>query len=44
MIREFFFYLDAWKFCRDNDLPVSQIIRKNWKVWEVDFETNEMES
>lgn len=37
-MREFFFYLDAWKFCLDNDLPLNAIQRKDWKTWIVAFE------
>ena len=41
-MKEFFFYLDAWKYCADHNLPTDCIIRKNWKIWEVvcdEFET-----
>jgi hypothetical protein len=34
---EFFFYLDAWKFCVDNSLPIECISRKDWKVWQVEY-------
>lgn len=37
-MREFFFYLDAWKFCFDNDLSMDSIQRKDWKTWTVSFE------
>lgn len=37
-MREFFFYLDAWKFCFDNDLPLNLIQRKDWKTWSVNFD------
>jgi hypothetical protein len=37
-MREFFFYLDAWKFCLDNDLSLNFIQRKDWKTWIVYFE------
>jgi len=41
-MKEFFFYLDAWKYCADHNLPIDCIIRKSWKIWEVvcdEFET-----
>lgn len=37
MFREFFFYLDAWKFCIENSLPVDNIGRKDWKTWQVSY-------
>jgi hypothetical protein len=43
MTREFFFYLDAWKFCNDNSIPIENIKRKDWKVWEVSYEMVETE-
>jgi hypothetical protein len=37
MIKEFFFYLDAWKFCIENSLPIESIGRKDWKTWKVNY-------
>ena len=30
---EFFFYLDAWKYCRDFNIPIEAISRRDWKTW-----------
>jgi hypothetical protein len=38
---EFFFYLDAWKFCFDNSLPIENITRKDWKVWQVKYDNGD---
>lgn len=39
---EFFhFYLDAWKFCKDNSIDLSKIKRNDWATWVV--EVNEAE-
>ena len=37
MSREFFFYLDAWKFCTQNNLPIANIFRKDWKTWVINY-------
>ena len=37
MTKEFFFYLDAWKFCIQNGLPVDNSGRKDWKIWQVSY-------
>lgn len=34
-MREFTFYLDAWKFCVDNMIEADRIHRKDWKTWAV---------
>jgi len=34
---EFFhFYLDAWKFCKDNHIDVNNIKRQDWATWMVE--------
>jgi len=35
MMREFCFFLEAWKFCIENKIPTTTIQRKSWKVWTV---------
>jgi hypothetical protein len=37
-MREFQFYLDAWKFCVENELPLKNILKKDFKTWIVEFE------
>ncbi len=37
-MREFQFYLDAWKFCVDNRIKLENIIKKDFKTWIVKFE------
>lgn len=32
---EFKFFLDAWKYCRDHDIPLTKIRRQNWETWVV---------
>jgi len=32
-MNEFAYYLDAWKYCRDHDIPLASIQRKDWKTW-----------
>lgn len=34
---QFPFYLEAWVYCRKNNLDQSKIRRKNWNLWEVDL-------
>lgn len=36
-MREFNFYLDAWKFCYLNDIPYNLIKRRDWASWIVEF-------
>lgn len=36
-MREFNFYLEAWKFCYMNSIPVSKIQKKGWSTWVVEF-------
>jgi hypothetical protein len=36
-MREFNFYLDAWKFCYLNNISYSCIRRKDWASWTVEF-------
>jgi hypothetical protein len=43
-MKEFFFYLDAWKYCTDHGLPMTNIVRKDWKVWQVIGSEIEMEN
>jgi hypothetical protein len=38
---EFSFYLDAWKFCVDNSLPLKCITRRDWKVWQVEYDNGD---
>lgn len=33
--KEFFFLLDAWQYCKQQGLPLSRIVRQNWKTWVV---------
>jgi hypothetical protein len=34
---EFFhFYLDAWKFCKDNHIDATNIKRQDWATWMVE--------
>ncbi len=32
---EFKFFLDAWKYCRDHNIPLTKIRRQNWETWVV---------
>lgn len=32
---QFSFYLDAWLHCYKNKIPLTQIHRKDWEIWEV---------
>lgn len=32
-IREFQFYLDAWKYCSDNKIALDKIVKKDFKTW-----------
>lgn len=34
-MREFSFYLEAWKFCVDNNIALTKIIKKNFRTWVV---------
>lgn len=34
-MKEFHFYLDAWKFCIENMIEFDRIQRKDWKTWAV---------
>lgn len=39
---EFFhFYLDAWKFCKDNSIDMNKIKRNDWTTWVVEFHETE---
>jgi hypothetical protein len=38
---EFFFYLDAWKFCVDNSLSLENIKRRDWKIWQVNYDNGD---
>lgn len=39
---EFFhFYLDAWKFCKDNSIDMSNIKRNDWTTWVVKIDETE---
>jgi len=37
MMREFSFYLDAWKFCYLNKIPLDRIQKRSWGVWIVEY-------
>ena len=37
-MREFYFYLDAWFFCKENKILLENISRLNWKTWVVKVE------
>lgn len=32
---EFFFYLDAWNYCRQENVSLEKIKRKNWTTWTI---------
>jgi hypothetical protein len=32
---EFFFFLDAWNYCRQEKVSPKKIKRKNWTTWVV---------
>jgi hypothetical protein len=32
---EFFFFLDAWQYCYQHNIPQNCIHRKDWKTWTV---------
>lgn len=36
---DFFFYLDAWQYCHQHKIPLTRIVRKNWKTWTVALAT-----
>jgi len=38
----FHFYLDAWKFCKDNHIDSSNIKRQDWATWAVEFNESEV--
>lgn len=39
---EFFhFYLDAWKFCKDNQIDFNKIKRNDWTTWVVEVNAPE---
>lgn len=33
MMAEFAYFLDAWRYCRDHNIDVSAIQRRDWKTW-----------
>ena len=35
-MREFNFYLEAWKFCYLNNIPLNKIQKKSWSSWIVE--------
>ena len=37
----FHFYLDAWKFCKDNHIDVNKIKRQDWATWMVEVNAPE---
>lgn len=34
-LKEFSFYLDAWKYCMDNRIELSNITKKNFRLWNI---------
>lgn len=34
---EFAYYLEAWKYCRDNKVNLDKITKKNFRTWQVIF-------
>jgi hypothetical protein len=34
----FSFYLDAWNFCRHNNIEIEKITRQDWATWVVNIE------
>lgn len=34
-MRDFEFYLEAYQYCRMNNIPKENIVRKSWKLWSV---------
>ena len=34
---DFPFFLDAWRYCYQHDIPATLITRKNWKLWTISF-------
>jgi hypothetical protein len=37
-MKEFFYYLDAWSYCFQNDININHIKRLDWKTWGVYIE------
>lgn len=33
MAMEFPFYLEAWKYCRDNNIKMDKIQKKDFRTW-----------
>jgi hypothetical protein len=36
-MKEFEFLLEAYQYCRLNNIPKENIIRKAWKIWTVEI-------
>jgi hypothetical protein len=36
-MKEFEFLLEAYQYCRLNNIPKENIIRKAWKIWIVEI-------
>lgn len=32
-MKEFGFFLEAWRFCLTANIPTSNISRRDWKTW-----------
>lgn len=30
---EFEYYLDAWHFCNENEIPFDRIVKQSFRVW-----------
>ena len=37
----FHFYLDAWKFCKENRIDMNNIKRHDWSTWMVKYDETE---
>jgi hypothetical protein len=36
-MKQFDFFLEAYQYCRSNNIPKENIIRKSWKIWIVEI-------
>lgn len=43
-MREFSFFLDAWQYCRENDIDMKHIHKKDFRNWFVDIDSAIRES
>ena len=35
-LKEFAFYLDAWMYCVKNNISQSKIVKKNFRLWNIE--------